>query len=273
MNRKNYSYLKKFIKSIEDGLLIPDPAKYLESANNIAIKFDSQLEWNDKLSLLDLLKEIYYTELAGIDAHAKMLLYSDRLKWVLNSGDDKKIVKIINKYRQNLVDLSREELLSSSALSDKIFSHMMKMYPDLRVELFTYNLSNNNNDMVLEWIKSNYDLIKKDILSYQEVILPMAVPGNDPIEVYCEMLTAMPVIKGSTEYNERVSRFEVLFSHNPGTSDNEILNIMNGFVWAKLEPTEQQKSTVKEKIKIKEDTWAEPNEFRSLRNKFYRLKN
>lgn len=273
MNIKNYSYLKKFIKSIKDGLLIPDSAKYLVTANNIANNFDSQSEWDEKLKLLDLLKEIYNTDVEGVDKNSKDILYSQRLKDSLNSGHSDTIVKVINKYRSDLVDLAKPELLNASTLSEAIFSHIMKSYNDIRIEVFTHNLNNNNNDVVLEWIKSNFDLIIDDIVSYQQVILPKAMPGKDPIKIYCEMLASMPVIKGSSAHNERVAQLEVLISHNPGTSDIEILNILNGALMTNIEPNETQLAVIKEKIKTKAGTFADPKEFKTLLRKFYKIKN
>lgn len=272
MNKKNYRYLKKFIRSIKDGILIPDPAKYIVSATNIANKFDSLSDWDEKLRLLELLKDIYYTEFEGVDANSKTALYSDKLKVVLNSGEIDTIKKTINKNRRDLVVLCKEELVISSTLSETIFSHIMKIYPELRIEVFSYNLNNSNNDVVLVWIKSNYNLIKNDVVSYQNIILPKAIPGNVPVKVLCEMLAAMPVKKGSAQNDERESQFEVLFSHNTGSSEAEILNILNGFVWAYLEPTDDQKTRLNKKIRDN-GVWTEKKLVNSLKHKYWRIKN
>lgn len=272
MNSENYSYLKIFTKSIKNGLISPDPAKYLVSATNIANYFDATSDWVERLRLLDLLKEIYNTKLAGIDENVKMILYSDRLKIILNSANADVIVKAINKYRTDIVELAKSELLNSSTLSEALFTRIMKIFTDIRIDVFTHNL-NANNDVVLRWIKSNYDLIKKDFNSYQQVILPRAMPGNDPIKIYCEMLAAMPVIKGSAEHNERMARLQVLIDHNSGTSDIDILNILNGALMANIEPNETQLAVIKEKIKTKAGTFADPKEFKTLLRKFYKIKN
>ena len=139
------------------------------------------------------------------------------------------------------------------------------------MEIFQNNI-NSNQDNVLKWLIENNSIVEKSIALYQQPILDKAIAGNGALTEFCDMLQAIPVISESTEYNDRVEKFEELFTNNPGSSVAEILDILNGFVWADLEPTDDQKSRLNKKIRDN-GVWTDKKLVNSLKRKFGRIKN
>ena len=77
--------------------------------------------------------------------------------------------------------------------------------------------------------------------------------------------------KGTPIHDERIAKFDSIIDSNPGSSEDNLTNILNAFVWSSQVPTKDQSEKISEKVKAI-DLSIQSEEFKELLKKFKSLK-